>query len=722
MYHEKLIWGNNFATRRDRLKEMELFIPKLLDSLPMRHVIESIPKGRIDDIYVTRTEALENDSLYQSYSFNLSEDEKDHPNRVFSLSTFNSDSVSPSSPSPPITIPTVINSSSISSSSSSSTSCPTSPTHPSYNVKESSDSYNVKNSSDSYGDIVRQQSTSVSSYLSSMTDSYASTSKDEWSTDSINVNTPTKSPYPVLLVRPEYRTPLSNILPHGDCGTPATAFLHSSTSTTTTSIASASTSTSASALLRSSIFSPFSFDQYHPVSSLSSPTSEQDYLFPVRNTTTSTYTSPSQSYTPSMSFQGHNERIVEENTNMGIGMNMEMGAKLNVWNDIGKIGGNIGNIRENASTHMTRSYSLDSSNRSNSGSMFHDYYHIPPPPLQASSFLLAREQERENWQGENRTQREIEIETEAVPEAKSNFSWHNQIYNDSPYSGIMNLRDMEVNQREQNILKEQKQHVSSLSAIGRRKTIHNPQPFSSYQTQHDIQQVEQYQQQQHRQLQSRDIYHLNQSIHNALPVHENLDDELPPQLNQLNYKHNVPADEKLHTQSFHYQQHQKLRDSRQSISSLPSPYQSDIGYRGSYLPSHSIYSENIVPHPLPFSVSPSLDLIRDSPIPFPSVTLNTPETGAGTGVKHNPIPLSQAVSNTSSVSSISSFSSFSFSACSPFSFPAPFLHTVGIEGSRSTRSPETHGQQTEGHQFPLTHGQQTRGHSNSPKRVTFEDN
>ena len=74
-----MVWGTAFLRRSEKLKEMEQFLPNLLSLPSIQAVIAAAPRGAPQEIFVTRERALENDSLYQSYSakFHLGEDERD---------------------------------------------------------------------------------------------------------------------------------------------------------------------------------------------------------------------------------------------------------------------------------------------------------------------------------------------------------------------------------------------------------------------------------------------------------------------------------------------------------------------------------------------------------------------------------------------------------------------------------------------------------------------
>lgn len=79
VHWEKLIWGSAFSRRVEKIKDMEIFLSKLLTLRVMHPIIAAAPPGAVNEIFVTREKALENDSLYRSLSFNfhLSEDERD---------------------------------------------------------------------------------------------------------------------------------------------------------------------------------------------------------------------------------------------------------------------------------------------------------------------------------------------------------------------------------------------------------------------------------------------------------------------------------------------------------------------------------------------------------------------------------------------------------------------------------------------------------------------
>ena len=74
------MWGSAFSRRLEKLKEIKQFIPILLACAPMQPVVAAAPPARVKEIFVTREDALENDSLYHSLSFKfqLTEDEKDN--------------------------------------------------------------------------------------------------------------------------------------------------------------------------------------------------------------------------------------------------------------------------------------------------------------------------------------------------------------------------------------------------------------------------------------------------------------------------------------------------------------------------------------------------------------------------------------------------------------------------------------------------------------------
>jgi hypothetical protein len=80
VHWEKLIWGSAFSRRVEKLKDMEIFLSKLLTLRVMHPILAAATAGAVNEIYVTREKALENDSLYRSLSFNfhLSEDERDN--------------------------------------------------------------------------------------------------------------------------------------------------------------------------------------------------------------------------------------------------------------------------------------------------------------------------------------------------------------------------------------------------------------------------------------------------------------------------------------------------------------------------------------------------------------------------------------------------------------------------------------------------------------------
>lgn len=79
VHWEKLIWGSAFARRAEKLKEMEIFLSKLLKLRVMHPILAAATPGTVNEIYIKREKALENDSLYRSLSFTflLSEDERD---------------------------------------------------------------------------------------------------------------------------------------------------------------------------------------------------------------------------------------------------------------------------------------------------------------------------------------------------------------------------------------------------------------------------------------------------------------------------------------------------------------------------------------------------------------------------------------------------------------------------------------------------------------------
>ena len=99
-----MIWGNDSVRRQEKFNEMKMFMPILLSSTPMLPMIEISKKAKntlkneaenegkndennenygemngeiCDEIFITRADAFDGDSLYQSYLFNLSEDERD---------------------------------------------------------------------------------------------------------------------------------------------------------------------------------------------------------------------------------------------------------------------------------------------------------------------------------------------------------------------------------------------------------------------------------------------------------------------------------------------------------------------------------------------------------------------------------------------------------------------------------------------------------------------
>lgn len=79
VYWGKVIWGTAFSKRVEKIKEVQTFLPKLLNLSVLRQTIVTA-KGSIKDIFVTREQALESDVQYQSFSFKFqpSEDDNDH--------------------------------------------------------------------------------------------------------------------------------------------------------------------------------------------------------------------------------------------------------------------------------------------------------------------------------------------------------------------------------------------------------------------------------------------------------------------------------------------------------------------------------------------------------------------------------------------------------------------------------------------------------------------
>ena len=533
-------------------------------------LISSASKGKVEEVYVTRAEALENDSLYQSYLFDLSEDDRDVANPHSSTS-----------------VPIVMNSASASTSLS--TACPSSPSNPYYRGDG--------------GKNVRPQSASVSSHLSSLTDSHASTSRDEWSMESAITSTQSYLP-----VRPEYRTPPLNMLPLGAVETPATAYSY------TPSTASLATTT---ASLTASITSPF--HQYRPTSSFSSTESEQDYMFPSSSITASAY--ESQSYPPSII----PDRDIKENLIKRIGMDM-MGARLDPETYGGYLGGEFGHIGRYSS--ILRRHSLDSENEPMN--RFH----------QASSFLHSRGQEQGLGQGQS--------QWKLGAQATYEFNWRDQIYQDPSFGGGISARgDMKGDdQRQQDMRYEPKQQLSPRSAIGRDRTFRNPHPIAPYQIQSDLQL--------YRQSQSQRAFDFPKpSVHGVRPPKENFYRELFP---QQQYQEKLEGN--LRTQLPQHQQYHIQGDSSQSIPTVP--YGHDFGYGGGPYPiSSPRYSDNIVFPSLSESLSSSLDQSR-SPLPVHSSIIRTPGTGARIWSRSTPVPL--VLPDPPVTFSFSSTSPFSFAA------------------------------------------------------------
>jgi hypothetical protein len=77
VYWGKVIWGTAFSKRVEKIKEMQIFLPKLLNLSVLRQTIATA-KGSIKDIFVTREQALESDLQYQSFSFKFQRSEDDH--------------------------------------------------------------------------------------------------------------------------------------------------------------------------------------------------------------------------------------------------------------------------------------------------------------------------------------------------------------------------------------------------------------------------------------------------------------------------------------------------------------------------------------------------------------------------------------------------------------------------------------------------------------------
>ena len=629
---------------------MKLFIPQLLESLPMFPLINSAPKGKVKEVYITRAEALENDSLYQSYLFDLSEDEGDsaHPNSIISPHTSAS-------------LPTVINSNSASASTDLSPSCPSSPSNLCYSGES--------------GKNVRPQSSSASSYLSSLTDSHASTSRDEWSMESAITSTPS-----YLSVGAEYRTPSLNMLSLGTVGTPVTAY---SCTPSTPSLATTTASVTAS------ISTPF--DQYQPISSFSSPVSQQDYIFPSSNITASAYVSQSQcqSYPPSII----PDREIRGDTVTGTGMDM-IGARWDPESGTEYPGTQFGHIGRYSS--ILRRHSLDSDNGPMNSHMLHDRFY--EPYHQASSFIHSRGQGPGHGQEQEQEQSQWKLEIQATDE----FSWRDQIYQDPSFGGSISARgDMRGDdQRQQDMHYQPRQQLSPPSAIGRQRTFHNPHPITPYQIQSDLQQ--------HRQSQSqRDFDFPNPSVHNVRPAKELFYRELFPQL-ERQYQEKLEGNFRML-----HQQYQAQRDSRQSF--CTAPYEHGIGNGGEPLPIFSRHSDNIAPPSLSHSLSSSLDQ-RRSPLTVQSSIMRAPGSGTRSWARSNPVPLPLPLS----LSDPTETSSFS-SSTSPFSFAAPFSHDLELQGPGSILSPVIQEQLTDQNVCQLKSGQQTRGNSNSPKRVTFLD-
>ena len=575
-------------------------------------LISSASKGKVKEVYVTRAEAFENDSLYQSYLFDLSEDERDLANPHSSTS-----------------IPTVVNSASTSTSLR--TASPSSPSNPCY--------------SGDGGKNFRPQSASVSSHLSSLTDSHASTSKDEWSMESAITSTQSYLP-----VRAEYRTPSLNVLPLGAVETPATVYSY------TPSTASLATTT---ASLTASITSPF--HQYHPTSSFSSTESEQDYMFPSNSVTASAYESHSQSYPPSII----PDRDIKENLIKRIDMDM-MGARLDLETNGGYLGGEFGQIGRYSS--ILRRHSLDSENEPMNNPLLRNRSH------QASSFLHSRGQEQGLGQGQS--------QWKLGAQATYEFNWRDQIYQDPSFGGSISARgDMRGDdQRQQDMRYEPKQQLSPLSAIGRDRTFRNPHPIAPYQFQSDLQLC--------RQSQSQHAFDFpNPSVHSVRPAKENFYRELFP---QQQYQEKLEGN--FRTQLPQHQQYHIQRDPRQSIPTVP--YDHDSGYGGGPYPISSCYSDNIALPSLSESLSSSLDQSR-SPLSAHSSIIRTPGTGARIWTRSTPVPL---VLPDPPVT-------FSFSSTSPFSFAAPFSHTSELMGPGSILSPVIQSQEKEPTVSPQKSGQ-----------------
>ena len=80
LYWGKLIWGRIDDKRRvEKLKEMEIFMPNLLKSSPMRPIVILAGPSKTGEIFLTKEAALENTNLYDSFNFKF-DIEKDNNN------------------------------------------------------------------------------------------------------------------------------------------------------------------------------------------------------------------------------------------------------------------------------------------------------------------------------------------------------------------------------------------------------------------------------------------------------------------------------------------------------------------------------------------------------------------------------------------------------------------------------------------------------------------
>jgi hypothetical protein len=108
---EKLIWGSAFSRRVEKLRDAEIFLSKLLTLRVMQPILAAATVGAVNEIYITREKALENDSLYRTLSFNFHltevEIENFRDNSILNVgkgtSPRSADSISAKSVSPPDT-------------------------------------------------------------------------------------------------------------------------------------------------------------------------------------------------------------------------------------------------------------------------------------------------------------------------------------------------------------------------------------------------------------------------------------------------------------------------------------------------------------------------------------------------------------------------------------------------------------------------------------------